>query len=57
MYIVFVSLRLRRKKARDAETIKLKELEKDHRNGFDNSLLGRNYLRSDSKQNSTNDLR
>ncbi|XP_052261801.1 uncharacterized protein LOC127865823 isoform X2 [Dreissena polymorpha] len=57
MITIIVVCRLRRKKARDAETIKLKELEKDHRNGFDNSLLGRNYLRSDSKQNSTNDLR
>ncbi|XP_052261807.1 uncharacterized protein LOC127865825 isoform X2 [Dreissena polymorpha] len=54
---IIVVCRLRSKKARDTETIKLRELEKDHRNGFDNSLLGRNYLRSDSKQNSTNYLR
>ncbi|XP_052261803.1 uncharacterized protein LOC127865824 isoform X1 [Dreissena polymorpha] len=55
--VVIVVCRLRSKKAQDTERIKLRELEKERRNGFDNSLLGRNYLRSDSKQNSMNDLR
>ncbi|XP_052261553.1 uncharacterized protein LOC127865674 isoform X2 [Dreissena polymorpha] len=54
---VIVVCRLRSKKAHDTERIKLRELEKERRNGFDNSLLGRNYLRSDSKQNSVDDLR
>ncbi|KAH3860948.1 hypothetical protein DPMN_023872 [Dreissena polymorpha] len=54
---VIVACRLRNKKAQDTERIKLRELEKERRNGFDNSLLGRNYLHSDSKKNSMNDLR
>ncbi|KAH3860464.1 hypothetical protein DPMN_023364 [Dreissena polymorpha] len=54
---IIVVCRLRSKKAQDTERVKLRELEKGRRNGFDNSLLGRNYLVSDSKQNSVDDLR